>query len=75
MNKKNMTRFIILILCISGTVWANKSSESSHAPGQCTKTDSVDAILDKLHKTTSNLTSFECQIEYKYMFLYQFMDT
>jgi len=66
MSKKNMSRIIILILCTAGAVRADKSSVSSQPVKKCTKIDSVDAILDKLQKTTSKLTSFECQIEYKY---------
>ncbi len=61
-----MTRIIILILCTAGAVRADKSSVSSQPVKKCTEIDSVDAILDKLHKTTTKLTSLECQIEYKY---------
>jgi hypothetical protein len=49
-----------------GVSLAGECSQCSQTQPKDQKSDPVDAILDKLNKTTSELTSFECQIEYKY---------
>ena len=63
---RDMTHFIILILWTAGAGWAGECSKCSQTHKTCPQTDPVDAVLDKLNKTTSALTSFECRIEYKY---------
>ncbi|MBN2314018.1 MAG: hypothetical protein JXM79_08815 [Sedimentisphaerales bacterium] len=66
MYRKMISNAIVIIIGLTGVCWACESVESSEAPPKSTKTDPVEAILDQLHKTTSELTSFECQIEYRY---------
>ena len=61
-----ITKVIVIIIGFSGVCWAGKCAESPKVESKSTKADSVEAILDKLRKTTSELTSFECQIEYRY---------
>lgn len=66
MNRMILVKVIIPVLWVSCVCWAGQCSKSPEAQPTGPTTDPIDAILDKLHKTTSELTSFECQIEYKY---------
>jgi len=66
MNTKTITKAIVTMIWMTGACWAGECVETSQTQPKCQKTDPVDEILDKLNKTTSELTSFECPIEYKY---------
>ncbi len=66
MYGKMILKTIVMIIGLVGVCWAGECAESSKVTSKSTKTDPVDATLDKLHKTTSELRSFECQIEYRY---------
>ena len=66
MKKKTMIRVILLVSWMAGACWASECTKSSEASQKIPQNDPVDAILEKLNKTTSELTSFECQIHYKY---------
>lgn len=57
---------IVILIGLSGICLAQKCAHCSEAGSKCTKADSVEAVLDQLHKKTSELRSFECQIEYRY---------
>lgn len=66
MNKMIKTKIVLMTLWMAGACWAGKCSKCSEAQPKDAKTDPVDAVLDKLNKTTSELRSLECRIEYKY---------
>ena len=55
-----------MILWMAGACRAGECTESSQQQPRNLETEPIDAILDKLNKTTSELTSFESQIEYRY---------
>ncbi len=58
----------IFVTCwIAGTCWACGCADGQVAQQQDTqKTDPADAVLERLNKMTSELTSYEARIEYKY---------
>lgn len=56
---------MVFILWTTGTCVAVQCAQADATPKN-PATNPVDKILDKLNKTTSELTSFECQIEYRY---------
>jgi outer membrane lipoprotein-sorting protein len=66
MYRDRIIKTTVIIIGLSGICWAGDCAERSKTLVQSAKTDPIEAILDKLHKTTSELKSFECQIEYKY---------
>jgi len=66
MNGKTMVKVVLFASWMAGVCWAGECTESCKAQQKAPKADPVDVILEKLNKTTSELTSFECQIEYKY---------
>ena len=66
MNKMIKTNVVIMIVWMAAACWAGESSTCSEKQPKDPAGDPVDAVLDTLHKTTSELTSFECRIEYKY---------
>jgi outer membrane lipoprotein-sorting protein len=66
MKRKTVVKAVGFVLWVAGACWAGQETKSPEPPQKGTKTDPVEAILEKLNKTTSELTSVECQIEYKY---------
>ena len=66
MNRKIVVKAIAVILWATGAGVAGQCEEGSKAAPKSPAPDPVDVILEKLNKTTSELTSFECQIEYRY---------
>ncbi len=67
MSDIRMIRAILAISWIAGTCWACGCAEGQETQQQSPqKTEPVDAVLERLNKTTSELTSYEAQIEYKY---------
>ena len=76
MKRNTIPKIMIFVVGIAGICRADECSKSSQAqpPAPATqqqeekssKKDPVDQILEKLHKTTTELTSFECRIDYKY---------
>lgn len=68
MSDIRMIRAILVISWIAGTCWACGCAEGQETQQQNPqKTEPVDAVLERLNKTTSELTSYEAQIEYKYI--------
>jgi outer membrane lipoprotein-sorting protein len=66
MSRKSVANVVLFVSWMAGAGWAGACAESCEAQQKAPKTNPVDAILEKLNKTTSELTSFQCQIEYKY---------
>ena len=77
MSEIRVIKAVLVISWIAGTCWAcgcAKGQEAQQPPPQPQQqqapqqtTDPVDAVLERLNKTTSELTSYEAQIEYKYV--------
>ena len=59
-------KFILSVLVIVGVGWAGECAESTEAQPKIPKNDTVEAVLERLNKTTKELRSFQCQIEYQY---------
>ena len=68
MNHKIMVKFTFFILWAVGTSRASGCIEASKKQQQQNpKDDPVNIVLEKLNKKTSELQSYESQIEYKYL--------
>lgn len=68
MNKKTITKAVFILLCILSTCRPLEPTESSDTRQQKNpKIDPVDAVLQQLNKTTSELKSYQGQIEYKFI--------
>jgi len=68
MNKKIITIATFVVLWAAGTCWASRCKEALEAQQQKNpKIDPVDAVLEQLNKKTSELRSYQGQIEYKYI--------
>ena len=67
MNNQKMIRATFIVLWAAGTCWASGCTEASQKPQQeIPKDDPLSIVLEKLNKTTSELKSFQSQIEYKF---------
>jgi hypothetical protein len=66
MNRRTAAKVILFVLWMAGACRACECAEDSDAQQKRPETNPLDAILAKLNKTTSELTSFESEIEYKY---------
>ena len=67
MSDIRTVKAIFVICWIAGTCWACGCADGQVAQQQDTqKTDPADAVLERLNKMTSELTSYEARIEYKY---------
>jgi len=68
MNHKIMIKFTFFILWAAGISWASRCTEASKKQQQQNpKKDPVNIVLEKLNKKTSDLQSYQSQIEYKYL--------
>jgi len=68
MNKKTITKAVLILLWVASTCWAFECAESSKTQQQKKiKIDPVDAVLEQLNKTTSELKSYQGRIEYKFI--------
>lgn len=67
-NTKVTAKATIALLLATGICLASTCTGISQTKQQEeTQTDALDAVLAQLHKKTSELTSYECQIEYTYI--------
>ena len=67
MNKKMMTKVFFLLLCTAGACWAGGCTENlAGSPSERVDANSVDVILKQLNQKTSELKSYQGQIEYKF---------
>lgn len=59
----------VFVICwVASTCWACGCAGGQETPPQNPpKTEPVDAVLERLNKMTSELTSYEARIEYKYV--------
>lgn len=68
MNNKTIAKAFFILLWVASTCWAFECTESSKTQQKKKiKTDLVDAILEQLNKTTSELKSYQGRIEYKFI--------
>ena len=68
MNKKTIIKAFFILLWVASTCLSCESTESSDIQQQKNpKIDLVDAVLEKLNKTTTELKSYQSQIEYKFI--------
>jgi outer membrane lipoprotein-sorting protein len=67
MDHKIMIKFTFIVLCAAGISRAVGCTEASNnQQPQNPKDDPVNIVLEKLNKKTSDLQSYQSQIEYKY---------
>jgi hypothetical protein len=66
MNRKNMIKLILFVLYMAGAGWAGECTENTQTQPKTPKNDTVEAVLEQLNKTTTELKSFQCRIEYQY---------
>ncbi|MEJ2704571.1 MAG: hypothetical protein P8Z79_19225 [Sedimentisphaerales bacterium] len=66
MGSERLVKVLSLFLGLAGVCWAGQGGKGCEPRQKKAENDPVNTILEKLNKTTSELTSFECQIEYKY---------
>lgn len=68
MNHKMMINFTFIVLWMAGISRAGGCTEASKKQQQQNpKDDPVNIVLEKLNKKTSDLQSYQSQIEYKYL--------
>jgi hypothetical protein len=68
MNHKIMIKFIFIVFWTAGICRAGGCTEASkNQQQQNSKDDPVNIVLEKLNKKTSDLQSYQSQIEYKYL--------
>lgn len=65
MSKMTTMRGVLALLLAAGACWAGGNADSSPAHKKPVQLSAVDAVLEQLNKKTRELTSFQCQIEYK----------
>jgi len=62
-----MIKVAFIVLCAAGTSWASKCTEVSQQQQQeIQKDDPLDTVLERLNKTTSELKSYESQVEFNF---------
>jgi outer membrane lipoprotein-sorting protein len=68
MNNKIMitTKVTCIVLWAAGIAWASGCPEIPNKQQENTKDDPVSIVLENLNKKTSEIKSYESQIEYKY---------
>ena len=67
MGKMTTIRGALALLLATGACWAGGHADRSPAQKKPVRVDPVDAVLEQLNKKTRELTSFQCQIEHKYI--------
>jgi len=67
MYKKKITNTILMLLLTTGICCASERTTSPDSQQKDPQPDPVDAVLEQLNKKTSELKSYQCQIEYKYI--------
>ncbi len=67
MSQMTTIKGAIALLLATWACWAVGQNESSTAHKKPVRIDPVDAVLEQLNKKTRELTSFQCQIEHKYI--------
>ncbi|MHC4677798.1 MAG: LolA family protein [Planctomycetota bacterium] len=68
MGNRIMVKTVFVICWIASTCWACGCAGGQETPRQdVPEIEPVDAVLERLNKTTSELTSYEAHIEYKYV--------
>jgi hypothetical protein len=73
MNIKMITRIILILLwaasngCASTRLNSPKSGSTTQVLIEQEKNDPLDTALEQLNKTTDQLESYQCQIEYKFV--------
>jgi hypothetical protein len=67
MGNRKTIEAVFIVSWLTGVCWASGCTQGAETPRQeISPTDPTDAVLERLNKTTSQLTSYEAQIEYKY---------
>ncbi len=67
MGNRRIIEAAFIVSWAAGVCWGSVCTQDAKAPEQNTSpVDPVDAVLEKLNKTTSQLKSYEARIEYKY---------
>lgn len=61
-----MIRATFIVLWAAGTCWASECTETSNKQQEIPKDDPLNKVLEKLNKTTSDLKSYQSQVEYKF---------
>ena len=68
MNEKTIVKVVVIFLWTTGACWACECMKCSDTqPTECSEIDPVDAVLEQLNKKTSELESYQGQIEYKFI--------
>ncbi|MHC4426013.1 MAG: LolA family protein [Planctomycetota bacterium] len=68
MSKKTITKAIFILVWATGICWASRCTETIETQQQKDpRIDPLDAVLEQLNKKTSELKSYEGQIEYKFI--------
>jgi len=67
MGNRRIIEAAFIVSWAAGVCWGSGCTQSSAAPPQdVAPTDPLDAVLERLNKTTSQIKSYEAQIEYKF---------
>ena len=74
MNKKIVIKVVLILLWMLSTCCASEGKKACECPKCATaeqaiegKTNKVDAVLKQLNQKTSELKSFQAQVEYKFI--------
>ncbi len=65
MSKMPIMTGVLGVFLAAGACWAAGNADSSPAHRKPAQLSAVDAVLEQLNKKTRELTSYQCQIEYK----------
>lgn len=67
MGNRRIIEAVFIVSWAAGVCWGSGCTQGAAAPPQdISPADPVDAVLERLNKTTSQLKSYEAQIEYKF---------
>jgi outer membrane lipoprotein-sorting protein len=67
MNNRILIKVTFIMLWAAGISWASECTEASQKPQQeIPKDDPLSIVLERLNKTTSELKSYQSQVEYKF---------
>ena len=67
MGNRRMIEAVLIASWVTGVCWGSGCTQDPAAPRQdVSPANPVDAVLERLNKTTSQIKSYEARIEYKY---------
>ncbi len=66
MDKKIITKVVLILLGTTGTCWAGCCTNNADAISRDKQADAVDVVLKQLSLKTKQLKSYQCQVGYRF---------